>query len=524
MKTIATTLFLLTQIYAYSQSFRLDSTFNNSGIVMVDFELGFDALAKTIIQPDGKIVGVGRATDRVCLIRLNEGGTFDESFGSGGKIIIDIPGFWEYATDVEFQNDGKLLIAGHIHKEWTPLGAADKVLLIRLNFDGGYDNSFGNNGIVITDFPNTVEGEPRVEILPDMSFIVLCRIGLPVSAPEFGLIKYLPSGAIDTTFGTQGLVMTDVSEFNDSPQELLIQPDGKILAAGTLIDGFPEDYELVRYLPNGNLDEDFGENGIVITDLADGESTSNLALLPDGKIVLGGTANWDLTILRYHPDGKLDSDFGINGVVVSEITNKQRGGNITLVGQNIFQTATLEALDNHNKHIILGFSSDGAVNTFFAEEGVLNFDNPGYFYESGIEPALFQNDGKMIIGAYATDSIPQAIINGNTIYYSPDIFLIRFTNDTISTSSAETILNGFEPKVFPNPTSGKLFFDEQCNPILDCIETIEICTMNGIQIYSKKIAPNEATIYLPDQLVNGIYILKMVSSSGLFSRKIHIQR
>jgi len=121
-------------------------------------------------------------------------------------------------------------------------------------------------------------------------------------------------GDLDETFGVGGVVRTDVDRI-DSPSDLVIQPDGKIVAAGFTTDSIGNRKVLVaRYLPNGALDADFGAEGIVVPNRNHG-LPPRLALQSDGKIVLAtrGSPGGSVFVYRFGADGTPDSSFGISG-------------------------------------------------------------------------------------------------------------------------------------------------------------------------------------------------------------------
>jgi len=110
-----------------------------------------------------------------------------------------------------------------------------------------------------------------------------------VNGDDFGLVRYLSNGTLDWTFGSGGLVTTDVSGSTDSIKALAIQIDGRIVAAGTS-HRLSDDVSLARYNADGSLDLAFGSNGAVMTDFPgyddDGEA---VVLQPDGKILVAGS-------------------------------------------------------------------------------------------------------------------------------------------------------------------------------------------------------------------------------------------
>jgi uncharacterized delta-60 repeat protein/uncharacterized repeat protein (TIGR01451 family) len=154
---------------------------------------------------------------------------------------------------------------------------------------------------------------------------------------DFTLVRYDPDGTLDTTFnpgGTYGylpnqtgIVTTQVDTVWDLGRALALQPDGKILLAGPVqVGGVAGTFDLgvVRYRPDGELDSTFGTGGKVTTSIGgDNDYGTSIAVQPDGKIVVGGAMfngpNWDWAVVRYDANGSLDGSFGGGGIVTADL-------------------------------------------------------------------------------------------------------------------------------------------------------------------------------------------------------------
>lgn len=181
---------------------------------------------------------------------------------------------------------------------------------------GTLDTSFGDNGIVML---KNQGGAASVALQPDGKIVVGGAIGSQTSA----LVRLLPDGKLDTSFGVGGLVESKlVPTYNTAFTAVAIQSDGKILAAGAVdleVDKRSRDLTIARYLPNGTLDVTFGQGGFTATDFGSddysAEYPNSMVLLPDGRIVVAGHGGspTDLVAARFKPDGSLDDTFGTNG-------------------------------------------------------------------------------------------------------------------------------------------------------------------------------------------------------------------
>jgi uncharacterized delta-60 repeat protein len=233
------------------------------------------------------------------------------------------------AYSMAVQSDGKIVVAGEAN-----IDGGDNFELVRYNSDGTLDASFGTGGKVTTDFGLAEQGFSYAQgyslaIQPDGKLVVAgaAYIGTGFDA---ALARYESNGALDASFGTGGKVITDFRGGNATVglasnwmSSLAVLPDGRILAAGqaNIVRGYG--FALVRYQSDGTLDASFGTAGEVTTDfflLDQGFSlaqASSLAVLPDGRFVVGGRAYHDggfhVALAGYNGDGTLDASFGTVG-------------------------------------------------------------------------------------------------------------------------------------------------------------------------------------------------------------------
>ena len=199
-----------------------------------------------------------------------------------------------------------------------------------------------------------------------------------------------PPGTLDMTFGNAGTVITPIS-VNAQANALAIQPDGKIVVAGSASDGALAQYQpdrtniaLARYQPNGGLDPTFGIGGIVVTpvviDATNEASAASLALQSDGKIVVAGTATGFTASLsdykeycvlaRYNPDGKLDPTFGVDGVLLDDHGGYLRSSCIAVAIQADGKLVVLMTSGPSLGIQVARFNADGSRDQSFGIDGV----------------------------------------------------------------------------------------------------------------------------------------------------------
>lgn len=244
------------------------------------------------------------------------------TFSATGKITTELGGLADDAQALKFQPDGKFVTAG--------TGGGLNFSVARYNADGSLDNSFHGNGKVITVIATDVES--RVFDLAIQADGKILVAGVLYNGNgfnlDFALVRYNPDGSLDNGFGSNGIVITDFSGGReDQIQSVLLQPDGRIVVAGWSFNGTDYDFVLARYMPNGNLDPGFGNAGKVVTDFAGRDDKAYaVALQSDGKIVVGGESdngtNNDFALARYTSVGLLDTGFDGDGLVVTDMNGQ----------------------------------------------------------------------------------------------------------------------------------------------------------------------------------------------------------
>lgn len=185
---------------------------------------------------------------------------------------------------------------------------------------GDLDSSFGTNGKVITSFSAVNDEIWDIAVQADGKIVAVGKIGFQPGAgmSSFGVARFNENGTLDQTFGKGGWVATNFSVGFAEATTLAIQPDGKIVVCGT---GFSPDalatsfIALARYLPNGSLDTSFDGDGKVETSFGTYGGANSVAIQADGKIVIAGSVSGNFAVVRYRSDGSRDKSFGYLGKV-----------------------------------------------------------------------------------------------------------------------------------------------------------------------------------------------------------------
>jgi uncharacterized delta-60 repeat protein len=292
----------------YNSDGTLDRTFSGNGKVTTRVAAR-SRVSAVAIQPDGKIVVAGLARKNhkqvFALARYNTNGSLDGTFGDDGTLTTFLQ-FPMGQTDVAVQADGKIVLVGTVEVPDSVLDVRFAVL--RYRTDGTLDPTFDGDGITMTRFNlsgRTDASANAVAIQPDGRIVVAGgyegegRNG--ATRDGFAVARYHSDGSLDGSFGHDGKVRTQVLS-TAGASGLVIQPDGNVVAAGTvtnLNDPVPSRFATTRYEPDGSLDQAFGQNGEVKTQVGMQPQVADVALEPDGGIVVGGSTNDRFALVRY---------------------------------------------------------------------------------------------------------------------------------------------------------------------------------------------------------------------------------
>ena len=382
--------------------------------------------AAQAVAPDGRIVVVGTAAPArngyaFLLLRFTPDGRLDPSFGTAGRVWTDLVtlatplrGAVEgdvalgssTATAVAIQPDGKIVVGGS-----TQSGGTTAFALMRYLPDGQPDGTFGSDGLALTDFdPSTNDAITSLVLRPDGRIVAAGAAG-----NNAALARYLPDGELDPSFGPghNGIVTTAGGMLN--ALALDVARDGKLLIAGQAGEaGGPFDFGAARYSADGVPDAGFGTGGVARTDLGStGEWAAGVAPGPDGTVVVGGASGSSFTVLRYLPDGRLDPAFGAGGISKAgpdiggaHAMVELPDGRPVLVGEQV--------AGDFRQVAVARYRVDGALDTGFGVGGVAATDvTPGH--DDGAATALYPG-GRLVVSGVALDA-------ENT---HPGVFLLRY--------------------------------------------------------------------------------------------------
>ena len=327
----------------YGADGSLDAGFGTGGKVTTPIGSGHDRAHAVAVQRDGRIVAAGfshnGSNQDFALARYTRSGALDTSFGTGGKVTTAIGSGHDQAYAVAVQADGKILVAGYSHN-----GTDNDFALVRYTRSGQLDATFGEGGMVVTDFDGGDDQARAIALLYLGKIVVAghATYGSDGSGMNFALVRYDADGTPDAGFGDGGRVVTDFGGGSDAAHAVTAQPGGLIVAAGASGTSFA----LARYNSYGALDQDFGNGGKVVTSFGSSHGAAHaVAAQLDGKIIAGGSGDANkFALARYDEWGRPDPLFGTGGQFAAPVGSTSAtanamallpDGKVVLAGHNV---------------------------------------------------------------------------------------------------------------------------------------------------------------------------------------------
>src|SRR6476660_3591181 len=311
-------------VLRYGADGNLDTSFGDSGKVTTT--VAKDSNADSVaMQSDGKIVVAGNAfIDRnnndFWVVRYNANGTLDTTFNGTGKATADF-GAHDLGHSVAVQGDGRIVVAGYSTNE-----SKKQCALACFKANGNLDRSFNGTGKVTTNFGGDGDAEGQGVATQSDGRTVVVGYATVGGVQQFAIARFDTDGALDTSFGGTGRVLTAVGISGSNATGVALQKDGKIVVAGYAVNnsGRVYDFACLRYSADGSLDQSFGDHGKVTTDVGDGKASS--LAVQDNKIIVAGSAyDGDINefaVVRYNASGKLDTSFNSAGSVLTAVGSK----------------------------------------------------------------------------------------------------------------------------------------------------------------------------------------------------------
>ena len=387
----------------------LDLTFSSDGIATCDFPSNYDDRGLCmVVQPDGKILMGGGSHQgngvKFALARFNPDGSLDASFGSGGRVATQVgspPSLDEAFYALALQPDGKIVAVGRSYAGNGYLAAVH-----RYNANGTLDATFSGDGKQMDNLGAGNDDAYYSVAIQDDGGIVVGGVAKASAEYDAVVARYTPSGALDASFSGDGFATLDIGGVDNRANAMVLQPDGKVVIAGqTGNAAVDSDFLLARFTTSGTLDAGFGTNGTVISAFSTGTDWAYaLVRQPDGKLIAGGLVTngvaANIGLARYDADGMPDDDFGSNGLTFYNYSNACYARALALMPDGRIAVAGNSAV----ALIAAMFNADGSVDMNFSTDGVASpaLGGTAFGYAAAV-----QADYKLLVAGQAVQGAAQ---------------------------------------------------------------------------------------------------------------------
>ncbi|HEX7247083.1 MAG TPA: delta-60 repeat domain-containing protein [Actinomycetota bacterium] len=276
-------------VAAFGPRGRLDANFSRDGIAFVGFDNEMQGANAVAIGANGKIVIGGSTSNglssRWALARLEPRGVRDRDFGGDGRVTLDVSASSEAINDLAIVGGGKVVAVGPAESALTPRYAIARFLI-----RGAPDRRFGKRGVKITDIANGADTPYGVTEQEDGKLLVVGHVA-DGSQADWGVVRYGPKGRLDDTFHGDGVRILRFGPEYELAQASAVQSNGRIVVVGRIRRDDDDQFGIVRLKTNGDYDRNFSDDGRLIVDFDGGSDTArDVALQANGRIVAAGEA------------------------------------------------------------------------------------------------------------------------------------------------------------------------------------------------------------------------------------------
>ncbi len=443
------TLLLILSAFLFSSLLnaqKIDSSFGTNGLVLKDLTGNLDTRATTMaVQSNSKFIVGGYSNFQSpnfydgLLLRYNEDGTVDNSFGVNGMVRMSFGTNNDYLTSVKIQPDGKIVAAGYTFQS----GSNYDYFITRYTSAGIVDSSFGINGYVLIDFSQQYDVFPVIALQPDGKIIIAGGTGNKNSFNSYLIARVTASGAIDSSFGGTGIINKRVGTGQgERATAILVLPDTHIIIGGYCHDeNFDYEFGLLSYNSNGTLNTSFGTAGKVILNptVSGGDILNCMTLSSDNKILAAGQIGTTFGIVKLNTNGSLFTGFGTNGVAAAKIDSA-----VTTVAYDMKVLPGGKILLGGADFIFAAYNSDGQLFKGFGSNGVFRSN-----FSFGNSFSSFALQGNKLLAS-----------GWGTVNTSSDMITARYTrslHSLLSDDQAGSIAIKTNISVYPNPANNIIY-------------------------------------------------------------------
>jgi uncharacterized delta-60 repeat protein len=416
---------------------------SNLHLNTVQIEGALEAIIlSVVVDADGSIIAVGGVlTDKdidIVLIRFNADGSRDSDFGVDGVVRTDLDGGSDWATQVGLLPGGGIAITGYDGDE-----TGNSSFFVALyTADGVLDPGYSDDGVArIDQEPGYGFESAGSMVVQPNGMVVAGGASSSLGALDFMVARFQTDGVLDTAFSGDGIVMT-ATGLEGYISSMALEPDGQILVAGdVLVDDvtYEYDFAVARYNTSGALDASFGDDGIVLVPVGFDAYVATILLQPDGGMIVAGTADYGFVLVRLLEDGSVDTAFGGNGVAYSGFGFYSFMGAAALQEDGRIVVAGETWVDGNWDLVVARFEANGALDTSFNGTGSLIADL-SHGGDDIVTAIAVREDGSIVIGGSSAGSAVLGLLILGT--EADDDLVGGVGDDTVVAFSGNDTLDG----------------------------------------------------------------------------------
>ena len=480
-------------ISGYAQEFRLDTTFGKQGIVTTQTKHTSEVYSIKI-DPSQRVIAAGYSNhngNQLCAYFPN--GDLDPSFGEDGIVNSDLINEGIPLT-MFIQPDGKIVTGGYYQGNDAPPHRSFSFLM-RFLPDGSYDPTFGLNGAVKIVLDSTENGILAMQLQSDGKIVAGGHIGT-----RSLLMRFNSDGSFDDSFGDEGKIYGPI-ETESYINDLTLQDDGKILTTGSIGEAPQYQLTLVRYNSDGQLDHAFGTDGYIFKEIEPSPFTGtkglNVKLTESKSILVIGSSRGLLLMLKYKTSGEPDSTFAENGVYYSD-SIRSVSDLVILPNNKIVLSGHREVTPFNYGFNLIRFQENGVLDTSFGVSGQITLD------------ITQENDYPHCLELTSKEEIIAAGSVRDSAFVPAKFALVKYVFD-----GANSISDAKSQKpwaIYPNPSAS--YFTLRSNQTITKHHRIELFNALGQSVLKQNISSPTTSVDVRN-LPKGMYFYKLFSSKDI---------
>jgi len=438
-----------------------DPSFGDNGVFTYhkNYETGAYACH---IKENGKILVAGITTDdlgafAMIVLQMDPDGVLDPSFGTSGVSYIDLGPGEDIAYAMTVQQDNKILLAGYS----ANANYLNVPVVVRLNPDGSLDNSFGINGVATVPVTETDNDFSCLDLQSDGKIVAAGHISNGLNWFSLLAARFDTSGVLDATYANEGILNLNLNNVDDEFFGMKIQEDDRAVLTGftTMSNTLDFHFLAMRLTNEGLADPTFGTDGVVVMDQNPYMVGNAMVIQPDGKILIAGTSgekmpmNNDWCLWRLNQDGTPDLSFGNQGNVLTEFFGEaDEARALALTGDRIVVAGKARNVSQNFDFAIARYINDIGVSIpgYAANPGLEIYPNPIYVTKTlhlrkpDNSPVTQVNmsffDGKIVPVRYS-DGEKEWMNLELPADLAPGVYLLQVSSETANYSCKIVVLN-----------------------------------------------------------------------------------